>query len=93
MRGIIVRVGGDEGGVLRTGPVQGDGGVPEQGDGVRRGGGGAVRVVGSLQPHRGRGRSRRQLVVGAVAGGFGLRLRCDDEQHLQPHLFAAAGSC
>ena len=91
MRGIIVRVGGDEGGVLRTGPVQGDGGVPEQGDGVRRGGGGAARVVGSLQPHRGRGRSRRQLVVGAVAGGFGLRLRCDDEQHLQPHVSAAAG--
>ena len=93
MRDMISRVGGDKGGVLRGGPAQGHGRLPEQGDGVRRGGGGAVRVVGSLQPHRGRGRSRRQLVVGAVAGGFGLRLRCDDEQHLQPHLFAAAGSC
>ena len=85
MRGIIVRVGGDEGGVLRTGPVQGDGGVPEQGDGVRRGGAAAC-VVGSLHPHRGRPRPPRQLVLVHIdiAGA-------DDEQHLQPHVSAAAG--
>ena len=88
MRGIIVRVGGDEGGVLRSGPVQGDGGLPEQGDGVRRGGAAAC-VVGSLHPHRGRPRPPRQLVlvhIDIVTVGAG-----DDEQHLQPHVSAAAG--
>ncbi|KAF8644073.1 hypothetical protein HU200_066583 [Digitaria exilis] len=44
---------GDEGGVLRAGPFQGVGRLPEQGDGVRHAG--ASRVVGSLHPHGRRG--------------------------------------
>ena len=87
MNGIIDRVGGDEGGVLRSGPVQGDGGLPEQGDGVRRGGAAAC-VVGSLHPHRGRPRPPRQLLLVHIDIVTGAG---DDEQHLQPHVSAAAG--
>ena len=48
--------------------------------------GAAACVVGSLHPHRGRPRPPRQLVLVHIdiAGA-------DDEQHLQPHVSAAAG--
>lgn len=61
------RVGGVEGGVLRGGAIQGDGGLPEHGDGVRRAG--AARVVGPLHPHGRRRRPRRQLVLELAAAG------------------------
>ncbi|OQU82787.1 hypothetical protein SORBI_3005G020800 [Sorghum bicolor] len=76
---------GDEGGVLRAGPLEGHGGVRQQGDGVRHAG--APRVVGPLHPHGGRRRPRRQLVLDVVV--VGLRRR--RHEHLPPHLSAAAG--
>ena len=82
----MYRIGGDDGGVLRAGPLEGDGGVRQQGDGVRHAG--APRVVGPLQPHGGRRRPRRQLVLDVVVG---LRRRRRRHEHLRPHLSAAAG--
>ncbi|KAF8707208.1 hypothetical protein HU200_030455 [Digitaria exilis] len=72
---------GDEGGVLRSGPFQGVGRLPEQGDGVRHAG--ASRVVGSLHPHGRRGHPPRRLVMVAAD---------DDDEHLHSPLAAAAGS-